>query len=105
MFCSPRLSTGGEGGMRLKNWPQLPQRIIVTQDGGWTMRKSMALTLTLLVTGCVRVDPAAICDGSRQARAEHAAALAVDGGERSVMTGVALMQAIDAGCGATPTEG
>ncbi|RRH71979.1 hypothetical protein [Falsigemmobacter faecalis] len=64
------------------------------------MRKSIALTLMLLVTGCVRVDPAAICDGSRAARTEHAAALAADGGARSVVTGVALIEAIDAGCGA-----
>jgi len=42
---------------------------------------------------------AAICAGSAQAVAAHAAALAADGGDRSVTTGSYLIRLIDAGCG------
>ncbi|MFC0280321.1 hypothetical protein ACFOHK_08130 [Falsigemmobacter intermedius] len=63
------------------------------------MRKAIwATILALCVTGCVRVDQTAVCDGSRLARAEHAAALAQDGGDRSVVTGARLIRLIDVGC-------
>jgi len=57
------------------------------------------MTLALLLAGCVNVGSSeAICDGTAQARTEHAAALAVDGGPRSLVTGARLIKMIDAGC-------
>jgi uncharacterized protein YceK len=54
---------------------------------------------TMLLSGCVSVNSAdAICDGTRQARADHAAALVRDGGPLSLVTGQALISKIDAGC-------
>lgn len=56
--------------------------------------------LTLPVTGCVSVaNGNAVCDGTEAARAEHAAALADDGGALSLVTGARLIRLIDAGCG------
>ena len=55
----------------------------------------------MLVSGCVTATPNsadAICDGTRKARSEHAAALASDGGDASVVTGQALIARIDAAC-------
>lgn len=50
-------------------------------------------------TGCVNaVNDAAICDGSKAARREHAAALADDGGPLSLVTGARLIMVVDAGC-------
>ena len=65
------------------------------------MRKLiLAMTLTLPVAGCVSGgNPMAICDGTTQARTAHAAALADDGGDLSVVTGARLIRLIDAGCG------
>lgn len=40
----------------------------------------------------------AICDGTRQARSEHTAALLADGGDLSLATGADLIARIDAGC-------
>ena len=51
--------------------------------------------------GCASVTPAshsAICDGTRAARASHAAALAVSPDDRAVATGADLISKIDAGC-------
>lgn len=54
---------------------------------------------TLLNCGCVSVaSNSAICDGTTAARSEHAAALADDGGPRSVVTGARLIRLVDAGC-------
>lgn len=56
---------------------------------------------TMLVSGCVTATPNsadAICDGTRQARADHAAALVRDGGPLSLVTGQALIARIDAAC-------
>ena len=56
---------------------------------------------TMLVSGCVTATPNsadAICDGTRQARADHAAALVRDGGPLSLVTGQVLISKIDAGC-------
>ncbi|WP_212525838.1 hypothetical protein [Actibacterium sp. MT2.3-13A] len=62
------------------------------------MHKLLA-ALTLLAAGCATApSDSAICDGTRHLRAQHAAALAADGGDRSVVTGAALIAAIDAGC-------
>ena len=58
------------------------------------------MTLTLLVAGCGNVgSDAAVCTGTEAARTAHAAALAADGGDRSVTTGAYLIRLIDAGCG------
>ena len=64
----------------------------------WT-RLLVCLTLTLPVTGCVNaVSGNAICAGTEQARTEHAAALASDGGPLSLVTGARLIRLVDAGC-------
>jgi len=53
-----------------------------------------------LVTGCANVaSNNAICDGTLRDRAAHAAALAEDGGDQSITTGVALIRKLDAACG------
>lgn len=63
------------------------------------MLRFTALTLMLPVAGCMSgANPAAICDGTQAARTDHAAALAADGGDRSVVTGARLIRLIDAGC-------
>jgi hypothetical protein len=52
-----------------------------------------------LLTGCgTRASDAALCDGTRGARVDHAAALVEDGGARSLVTGAHLIRLIDAGC-------
>lgn len=64
------------------------------------MKWVACLMLTLPVSGCVSgVSGEAICDATQEARTEHAAALANDGGPLSVKTGVRLIRLIDAGCG------
>lgn len=58
------------------------------------------MTLMLLAAGCTSaVSEAALCDGTAVARTEHAAALALDGGDRSVVTGARLVKMLDVGCG------
>ena len=60
------------------------------------------MTLMLSGSGCVSVTPTsgdAICAGTRDARADHAAALADTQDERALMTGARLIKLIDAGCG------
>ena len=65
------------------------------------MRLPMILALIMCASGCasVAVSPAAICDHSAALRTAHAAALADDGGPRSLATGARLIRALDAGCG------
>lgn len=46
----------------------------------------------------MRVNESALCDGTRQARDAHTAALLADGGNLSVVTGVNLIGILDAGC-------
>lgn len=64
----------------------------------------MRLTLKMMIlgfcaSGCVSaVSERAICDGTASARTEHAAALAVDGGPLSLVTGARLIRLVDAGC-------
>lgn len=62
----------------------------------------MRATPLLIVSGCfgagLPMSSAPICEGTADLRTEHAAALAADGGERSVVTGRRLIQTIDAGC-------
>lgn len=65
------------------------------------MRIFSATILMLLAAGCVNgrgAGPEALCDGSRAARADHAAALAVSADDRAVVTGARLIALIDAGC-------
>ena len=70
-------------------------------------RRAIALTRLTLATipiwlagGCMSaVSDSAICDGLAADITAHAAALAEDGGERSVETGVRLIRKFDAGCG------
>lgn len=58
------------------------------------------MILPLLVSGCVSaVSDSALCSGTAAERTAHAQALAVDGGDRSVQTGQALIAKLDAGCG------
>ena len=53
----------------------------------------------LCATGCVSVASSnAICDGTAAIRTEHAAALAADGGDKSVVTGARLIAMIDGAC-------
>jgi len=57
------------------------------------------MTLILLAAGCQNApSQAAACDGSSRLRTDHAAALAQDGGDRSVVTGARLIAALDAAC-------
>ncbi len=58
------------------------------------------VTLVLLVSGCAAAQSGAdaLCAGTSEARADHAAALAADGGPQSLVTGAALIGRIDAGC-------
>ena len=63
------------------------------------MKELSLLMLLTLTSGCVSAaNNAAVCDGSRAARTDHAAALVQDGGPRSLVTGAALIGLIDAGC-------
>ena len=59
----------------------------------------LALTLTC-VAGCATAIPAtdAVCDGSRAARAAHAAALADTPDASVLQTGARLIALIDAAC-------
>jgi hypothetical protein len=41
---------------------------------------------------------AAICDGTKKARAEHARALLDDGGDQSLMSGQVLLSQMDSAC-------
>jgi len=64
------------------------------------MRLAAILAL-MIVSGCggaVPVSGEALCDATAILRTDHAAALADDGGPRSVATGARLIRAIDAGC-------
>jgi len=63
------------------------------------LKKILAMTLLSFVSGCVSaVNSNAICDGTAAARTKHAAALADDGGNKSVVTGARLIAVIDAAC-------
>ncbi len=71
---------------------------MLRREKGW-MRLAACLTLTLLASGCaIGANNSAICDGTAQSRTDHAAALAKDGGDLSVVTGARLIGLIDAGC-------
>lgn len=65
------------------------------------MKWTLLLILPALASGCVTATPGsldALCTGTRDARAEHAAALALSGDDRAVVTGARLIELVDAGC-------
>jgi hypothetical protein len=63
------------------------------------LKTILVMTLLSCVSGCVSaVNSNAICDGTSSARTKHAAALARDGGDASVVTGANLIMMIDAAC-------
>jgi pyrimidine deaminase RibD-like protein len=64
------------------------------------MKLGACLMLTLPVLGCVNVaNQSAICDGTQDARAAHAEALASEASDAAVITGARLIALLDAGCG------
>jgi hypothetical protein len=57
------------------------------------------MTLPFCAIGCVNVASTnAICDSTDAQRTAHAAALAADGGDMSVVTGQALIATLDSTC-------
>ena len=61
-----------------------------------------ALMLTLIASGCapgVKPSDSALCAGLAPYATRHAAALAEDGGPKSLATGRQLIMGFDAGCG------
>ena len=64
------------------------------------LTKWFGITIALtVVTGCAKgVSDSALCAGTAHATTEHAAALAEDGGARSLVTGAFLIRQLDAGC-------
>lgn len=54
--------------------------------------------LLTLAGGCSIANGAAICDGTKRVRDAHADALLADAGDWSLVTGTALIAALDAGC-------
>lgn len=68
------------------------------------MRRPIWVMIPLFfATGCapVAVSDSALCAGLERPVAAHAAALAEEGGPKSVVTGARLIRMIDAGCGRT----
>ena len=56
--------------------------------------------LILLVSGCATaISERGICDGTERLRDDHTGALIADGGDQSVVTGAALLDALDRACG------
>lgn len=58
------------------------------------------MILTSFVSGCVAGVPSgeALCSGTAQTRTAHAAALADDGGPKSMATGARLIALVDGAC-------
>jgi hypothetical protein len=64
------------------------------------------LVTPIFASGCASaVSDSAICDGLAADVAAHAAALAEDGGDRSVTTGARLIRRFDAGCAVISESG
>lgn len=62
----------------------------------------LPLIASMMLLGACAVKPGdltALCDGTREARTEHASALVDDGGPKSRITGANLLGKIRAGCG------
>lgn len=65
---------------------------------GWTPW-TVVTVLTMPMLGCASgSSPNAICDGTASLRDVHTEALIEDGGESSIVSGAALIAALDAGC-------
>ena len=68
-----------------------------------TMRTLILLTILLFCVSCSGiVTPApndALCDATREARADLAKVLAVSADDAAVVSGARLIRVIDAGCG------
>ena len=63
------------------------------------MRRMFLLMLILPVSGCGNaVSNEALCSATAQGRTNAAAAVAADGGDRSVVAVQALISRLDAGC-------
>ena len=62
------------------------------------LMKCSAMILLLPAGSCVNAEMTAMCDSTRKDRREHAVALSVDGGPRSVVTGATLIYKIDEAC-------
>lgn len=63
------------------------------------LKAILVMTLLCFVSGCASVaNNNAMCDGTAEARTKHAAALADDGGDASVVTGALLINMIDGAC-------
>ena len=59
------------------------------------------MILAFCASGCVNATPGsldALCGATRQARTDHAAALAATTDETALRTGAVLISKIDAGC-------
>lgn len=64
------------------------------------LRTILATMTVFFVAGCVTGGSVeAYCDGSAVAIREHAAALAEDGGPKSIRTGTLVIRQRDAACG------
>lgn len=58
-----------------------------------------ALFVVMALSACSPiVSQDGLCDGTAALRTAHAAALAQDGGDLSVVSGARLIRALDAGC-------
>ena len=67
------------------------------------LTKALSLvTLTLLLSGCVSANQAAICDGTKASRSQLADALVAGAPDRVVLRGAVLIAQIDAACGDAP---
>jgi hypothetical protein len=63
-------------------------------------RKLALTSIIFALSGCVNVaNQSAICDGTQDARAAHAEALASEASDAAVITGARLIALLDAGCG------
>lgn len=63
------------------------------------MKYLLMMILPFFVIGCANAaSQTAICDATAASRTSHAAALAKDGGNASVVTGAQLIRQLDAAC-------
>lgn len=62
--------------------------------------RRLFLILMMPAAACVSAPPndSAICQATRQARADHAAAIAEEASDRAAVTGANLITLIDEGC-------
>ena len=72
----------------------------ISKLGNGSTRRILAATLMLLLTGCANgsSNQSGVCDGTLSLRDTHAEGLIEDGGDKSLVTGAALIAALDAAC-------